>query len=79
MTAQVDRDDTEPRGQFPGQLLHAHKVRAGTVQEQERRAGPACIAYRDVSAENQVLRVGHGCSSREVATRGRPGLARTRR
>src|SRR5262249_11845287 len=79
VSAQVDRDDAEPRGQFPGQLLHAHQVRAGAVKEQEWGTGSAEVAYRDVSAENEILRTGHDGSFRDVPARGWPGRARTRR
>ncbi len=59
MPAKVGRDDTELRGQFPGQRLHADEVRAGAVQEQERGAGSAEVTYRDVSAKEEILRPGH--------------------
>ena len=57
--AQVGRYDAELRGQFPGQRLHAHEVRARAVQEQERGARSAEVTHRDVSAKDQVLMPGH--------------------
>jgi hypothetical protein len=78
VSAQVDRDDAELLGQFPGQLLHAHEVRAGAVQEQERGAGSAEVAYCDVSAGNEFLRAGHNGPFRDAAARGWPGRVRTR-
>jgi hypothetical protein len=57
--AQVGRDDAELRGQFPGQRLHAHEVRARAVQEQERGTGSAEVTYRDLSARDKVLIPGH--------------------